>query len=539
VWLHVFDPHAPYRPPAPFNTQYASQPYYGEVAAVDAALAPLLDDVRGAKGPTLVVVTGDHGEALGDHGEASHGLFAYESTLRVPLIVAELGSDRGTQSVQRLQNKSFFADLAASVVSPAKLPSEVSSASARHVDIMPTILEAVGQAVPTDLPGRSLLSPAERRSDGTTRPVYFEAMSATLNRGWAPLAGVVVDREKYVDLPIAERYDLRADPGEQTNLAGRAPDRERALVDALRSYHAPPPGQRTNEDAQATARLRSLGYLSGNAPAKTRYTDADDPKRLIDLDKMMHDAVEAFSARRPAEAVQIYRQVIERRPGMSLAYRHLAFIEWQRGNPGGAIDALRSALEHGVSDVRVVTQLGGYLTDTNRVADAIHILEPAAKDPSVDDPDLLNSLGIAYARDGRGTDARATFERVLRINPESSIPLENLGVLALERGDLKEARADFDRAVRAAPNSSRAQAGVGTAALRAGDRATAFAAWTRAVELDPTNFDALYNLGVNLARDGQFAKARPYLEQFLKTAPEAFYAPDRRDVAALLARAAK
>src|SRR5207247_1594383 len=90
VWVHVFDPHAPYTPPPPFDTQYISKPYYGEVAAVDAALAQLLEDLRASPRPTLVVATGDHGEALGDHGEQSHGLFAYESTLRIPLIVAQL-----------------------------------------------------------------------------------------------------------------------------------------------------------------------------------------------------------------------------------------------------------------------------------------------------------------------------------------------------------------------------------------------------------------------------------------------------------------
>src|SRR5439155_17895410 len=108
VWVHVFDPHAPYRPPPPFDAQYAGRPYYGEVAATDAALAPLIDDVRAAERPTLVVVTGDHGEALGDHGEQSHGLFAYESTLRIPLIVTETAGQK-PQSAQRAQSKSFFA----------------------------------------------------------------------------------------------------------------------------------------------------------------------------------------------------------------------------------------------------------------------------------------------------------------------------------------------------------------------------------------------------------------------------------------------
>jgi arylsulfatase A-like enzyme/Flp pilus assembly protein TadD len=511
VWLHVFDPHAPYRPPPPLDAHYAQRPYYGEVAAVDAALAPLLDDVRGSERPTLVIVTGDHGEALGDHGEESHGLFAYESTLRVPLIAAELGggAPRGG--------------------------GEVSQGPAWHVDILPTILAALGQPIPPDLPGRSLLAAEARDGSTAAPPAYFEAMSATLNRGWAPLSGVLVGRDKLIDLPIPERYDLAADPREQTNLAARAPDRDRTLADALRAFHATAPGARVAEDAQTVARLRSLGYVSGSAPAKARYTDADDPKRLVEIDRMMHDAVEAFGARRPADAARIYQQVIEKRPDMSLAYRHLAFVEFQRGNPAGAIEALRRALSHGVTDPRIATQLGGYLTDTGRAAEAIQILEPGAREDAAD-PDALNTLGIAYASAGRGAQARATFERVLAINPESSVPLENLGVLALERGDLPQARGYFDRAVKAAPNSSRAHAGVGNVAMRAGDHPAAFAAWVRAVQLDPTNFEALYNLGVNLARDGDLTRARPVLEQFLKTAPEALYAQDRREVSKILAK---
>jgi Tfp pilus assembly protein PilF len=118
--------------------------------------------------------------------------------------------------------------------------------------------------------------------------------------------------------------------------------------------------------------------------------------------------------------------------------------------------------------------------------------------------------------------------------PGSSVPLENLGVLALEQGDVRGAKRYFDRAVAVAPDSSRAHAGVGTTALQSGDRKTAYEAWTRAVQLDPTNYDALYNLGVNLARDGRMDVARPYLDQFLRTAPPSLHANQLREVSRLL-----
>jgi choline-sulfatase len=512
LWLHVFDPHAPYRPPPPFDTQYSSRPYYGEVAATDAALAPLFDDVRGLARPTMVIVTADHGEALGDHGEQAHGLFAYESTLRVPLIVAETGggSDR-------------------------RRGAEVSSVPARHIDILPTILDATGQPPLTDLPGRSLLPAAERENGASPRPSYFEAMSAMLNRGGAPLTGVLAGRDKFIDLPIAERYDLAADPGEQTNLAGRSPERDRALAARLREFDAAQAGERRPESPEAIARLRALGYVAGAAPVKDRYTDADDPKRLVDLDAAMHRAFEAFAAQRSAEAVAIYRDVLTRRPDMAIAYRHLAFIEWQRGNPRGAVETLQRALDAHVTQPAVVAQLGGYLADTGRAADAVRLLEPLAKSPDAD-PETLNSLGIAYVRAGRRDEAQRIFERVLTVYPESSVPLENLGMLALERGDLATARRQFERAKQADPRSSRAHANLGVVAARSGDRATAIAEWKRAVELDPRNADALYNAGVTLARDGQLAAARPYLEQFMRVAPPAFYEKDLKEVAALLER---
>ena len=510
VWTHLFDPHAPYRPPAPYDAQYAGRLYYGEVAATDAALAPLFDELRAAEQPTLVIVTSDHGEALGDHGEQSHGLFAYESTLRIPLIIAELGG-------------------------AGRAGGEISSVAARHVDILPTILEAIGLARPADLPGRSLLPAGERRANAPPRTSYFEAMGAMLNRGWAPLAGVLVDRDKFINLPIPERYDLATDPAERSNLAGRSAERDRALAASLQVFSATVAGDRRADDPEAAARLRALGYVSGHAPAKARYTDADDPKRLVDLDQAIHSAVEAFSERRVSEAVAIYQRVIARRPDMAIAYRQLAFIEWQRGHPTAAIETLQRAIAAGVTQTSVLSQFGGYLGDTGRAAEGIRLLEPLARDATAD-VDTLNTLGIAYVRAGRLDEAARMFERVLAVDPDSSIPLENLGTMALERGDLAAARRDFERAVRADPRSSRAHAGVGVVALREGDRMTAIEAWRRAVQLDPTNFDALYNAGATLARDGQMDAARPYLEQFLKTAPPAFYAKDFKEVQRILGR---
>lgn len=509
AWVHVFDPHAPYRPPAPFDRQYADKPYYGEVAATDAALAPLLDDVGASPRPTIVIVTGDHGESLGEHGEETHGLFAYEATLHVPLIVAEIGHGGGESR------------------------GEVSPAPVRHVDLLPTVLDAVGQPIPADLPGRSLLPASERRSDAPPRPSYFEAMSAMLNRGWAPLTGILAGRDKYIDLPIPELYSLAEDPAEQENRAGRAPDLERTLAAGLRAFGAALPGARRTEDAETTARLRSLGYVSGDAPIKARYTQADDPKNLVDVDQAVHRGVDLYSSGQFDQAEEVYKQILSRRPDMAIAYRHLAFVEWQRGKVNEAIAVLRRAATEGVTHMGITTQLGTYLAETGHPADAIALLEPLAEG-QLNDADALNSLGIAYARAGRLDAARRIFDRVLTIDAESGIPLENLGVIDLERGDLEQARHHFEQAVRVDPKSSQAHSGMGVVAMRSGDRRAAIESWKQAVQLDRTNFDALYNLATTLAGDGQLDAARPYMQQFVASAPAAFYAKDIQEFSRVL-----
>jgi arylsulfatase A-like enzyme/Flp pilus assembly protein TadD len=516
AWVHVFEPHAPYRPPPPFDAQYA-RPYDGEVAATDAALAPLLDDARTAKRPVVVVVTGDHGEALGDHGEQTHGLFAYESTLRIPLILAEVGGAGGADRASTRRRRA----------------GEVSSVPARHVDILPTLLDAVGQPIPSDLPGRTLLPAGERRS-AAPRTSYFEAMSAVLNRGWAPLTGVLAGRDKYIDLPIPERYDLAADAAEATNLSRQSPERDRTLAAGLRSFNATLPGMRRTEAPEAAARLQALGYVSGDAPIKERYTEADDPKNLLVLDQAIHRGVELYMSRRYDDAIQNYRDIVARRPDMAIAYRHLAFVEWETGRTGPAIATLQQAMVAGVKHGGITSQLGTYLAESGNAEIAVRLLEPIVAGGGAPDVDTLNALGIAYARGGREQQAREIFDRMLSLDPESAMALENIGALDLARNAFDSARQAFTRAAELDPLSSQAHAGLGIVAMKRGERAAAIAAWKRAVELDSTNYDALYNLATTLARGGEMETARPYLERFARGAPAAFYEKDIREVTALL-----
>jgi tetratricopeptide (TPR) repeat protein len=500
AWVHVFDPHAPYAPPPPFDSQYASNLYAGEVAYVDSALGPLLDLAHAQPRPTAIVVTGDHGEALGDHGERTHGLFAYESTLHIPLIVAQVGG--GIVERQR---------------------AVTSGVSVRHVDILPTIADLLGISVPAGLPGRTLLTAADGEAD--PRPSYFEAMTAMLKRGWAPLTGVLDGREKFIDLPIDELYDVGRDPHEATNLARARPDRVHVLTALLTDLKPALPSAQAREAPDVRETLESLGYTSAPAPRKARYTGSDDPKNLIEIDRLMMDGIELHRDGHTDQAIANYQQVIAKRPDMGLAYRRLAYLLWERGRLVEAIATLRHALAVNGPDVDIEVRLGTYLAETDRVPEAIPMLEGAVRQDPMN-TDALNGLGIAYARAGREADALGTFERILSTSPHDAYALENVGTVYLQKRNLTAARDAFTKALASDPRSSRAHAGMGVIALESGDRERAFAEWKQAVAADPRNFDALFNLASELLQAGRTEEARPYVERFVNTAPKAMYGSD-------------
>jgi tetratricopeptide (TPR) repeat protein len=301
----------------------------------------------------------------------------------------------------------------------------------------------------------------------------------------------------------------------------------------LNGFDATLPGAQGREDSEVRARLQALGYISGSAARKPRYVEDDDPKRLIELDRLMMEGIDLHLAGRSAEAADAYRRVIARRPDMALAYHRLALIHWERGEPGAAIATLRDARAKHGPDIEIDVRLGTYLAETGVAAEAIAMLERATK-AAPDNRDALNALGIAYAEAGRDADALRTFQRILAIDPRDAPALENIGTVYLQRGTMPAAGEVFARAVEADPTSSRAHAGLGVVAQKSGRQADAITHWQRAVDLDAANFDALYNLATELAAAGRQAEARPYLEQFVRTAPPAFYGPDIERLAALL-----
>jgi arylsulfatase A-like enzyme/Tfp pilus assembly protein PilF len=491
LWVHLYDPHAAYEPPEPFASRYRDRLYLGEIAATDSFLAPLLSPLLDRREPpALVVVTGDHGEALGEHGEQTHGLFAYEGTLKVPLLVWGPGIEPGRDT-----------------------------RAARHVDIAPTVLAALGVPAPPGLPGRSLLLPPASVGEDS----YFEALTTALNRGWAPLRGMLRGHRKLIELPLPELYDLAADPAEAHNLYDQDRPVARALARALPAESAWPP-RKGAVSAEEEARLRSLGYGGGQAAAAARssYTAADDPKTLIGVDRKLHDVIDAYSRHRYELAVRLARECITARPDFSEAYENLALSLRQLERPEEAIAALRDGLAHGGDRRALSLQLGLALSEAGRPQEAVAILQPFAVQGGTESAETLNALGIALSDAGEHPRAIATLERARKAEPENPKTLENLGIvlLRMERRDaardrLRQALALNDRL----PISWNT---LGVALFQGGDAAGALAAWKRAVDLDPRQMDALYNLGLVAAQSGRAAEARTALERFLRAAP-----PDR------------
>lgn len=487
IWIHLYDPHAPYRAPEPFGSQYRNDPYLGEIAAVDDVLGKQIGPLL--KNDTLVIVTSDHGEGLGDHGELTHGLFAYEPTLRVPLVVWR----------------------------KPVLRHRVENASVRHIDIAPTILEAASVKKPDPLMGESLFAA------GPSRDSYFESLSTNINRGWAPLTGVIHRELKYIDLPVAELYDLPRDPREANNLrAERRREVEEARAILAKTATASAASGRSVSSEEA-AQLRSLGYVAGSASPKSAYTVADDPKNLVAIDNKMHEVIDAYERHDLTAALRLAKEVVASRPEMAAGRELLAFVLQQSERVPDAIENLRVAIRNGKGNDSARVQLGLLLTEQGKTSEAVKVLSPLA---SGNDPDALNAYGIALADEGKFDDAAQQFRRVLQLDPNNAPALQNLGVVALRRDDVRSAQDFLTRALELNARLPLALNTLGVVFARQGDSARAVESWKRAVAVDPRQYDALYNIGLVEGRAGHVAEAREALSRFVATAPKERYAAD-------------
>ncbi|MFN8059331.1 MAG: sulfatase-like hydrolase/transferase [Vicinamibacterales bacterium] len=513
AWVHLYDPHAPYDAPDRLVSTGAHAAYDNEVAYVDRELGRTLQELQshGLLERTLIIVTSDHGESLGEHGESTHGLFAYESTLRVPLVMVGPGVPARTIATPRVG----------------------------HVDILPTVLDLIGLPAPTSaLDGRSLRSLMEGRRE-TPRAIYFEALDANLTRDWAPLTGVIDLDRKLIDLPLPELYDLARDPDESTNLHDVDATTARRLVLRVEDLRRPlsepaAPATTAAPDRESVARLQALGYVGGTGGATTRtYGDADDPKRLVALNERFTTALRLASDRRVDEAMGVFRASVESRPTFIAAWATGAKTLLDSGRPHEALEWLSRAPAPVQSAPDILRHAAGAYLAAGSPGEAVRVLEVERNQhaPSVDS---LNLLGIAYGAVGRIADARRAFEASLALAPRSAGTWNNLGVLALREGREQEALDAFREAVTFDPSYVDAWLGLGQLQVsRAPDEA--IASWRKALSLEPGNFDTLFNLAMLLA-DRRPADALPVLRRFVAEAPADRYASDIAKARAILTR---
>ncbi len=508
AFIHLWDPHHPYLPPSPFKESHPEDLYAGEIAYVDDALGRFLNELEKLNqlDNTLIVLTADHGEGLGDHGEKTHGMFAYESTLHVPLILHWNGVLPGGRRI------------------PARV---------RLIDATPTVIELAGRDPLPSYQGDSLVPLILDPSGEEGRQTYFEAMAFNLNRNWAPLTGLYDGNDKYVDLPIPELYDLAHDPGELRNRADEDVETIEGMREILEGVIASNSTEESREiktsavDSETAARLQALGYVvdPGQPRGSQEFTEDDDPKRLVHLSDKLDEGVAYHAAGRSEEAKRLFREIIAERPSFSNAHANLAHVLQETGQLGEAIQVLENALEKGYQTRTMMGRLGLYLQESGDIEKSVQVLESVIEtDPTY--AEAYNYLSTSYAQLGRMQDAVQTVRKLLDLDPSYASGYSNLGSIFLGANRVEDAETNFRRALDLDPRLAKGWNGLGVVYARTGRQQEAIDAWKRTVELDPRQYDTIYNLGTMLTQLNRFDQAIPYLEQFVRTAPPGQYGDD-------------
>ena len=488
LWVHYYDPHAPYEPPGPLAERFRASPYDGEIASVDAQVSRLLrgigDDAALAR--TLVLVTADHGEALGEHGEGTHGLFVYDATLKVPWIMAGPG------------------------VAAGAVPKTV----ARGVDVLPTLLDLAGLAVPKDLEGRSL-RPAVEGKAMVDAPAYAESVYAEREFGWAPLFALRTASFKLIEAPRPELYDLAADPREATNLMDREPARAEELRTRLKgALSRPARAAAAQVDAVTAERLAALGYLGGGKAPGAPGAAGRDPKDGVRLMPRLNRGM-SVARTDPPTAIRELTAVLAEDPGLLMARRTLAVAYASARQHDRAVAELRRLEKERALSAEDAIVLGDNLRFAGRLAEAAEVLQRAAREnPRFAQPWL--SLAEVHIKEGRNAEAAAAYERVLGLVPDHLEALRGLGDLALLEGRLDDAERRYGRILEVDAGDPGAMTKLGVLRMRAGRREEALALFRRAVERDANNGEALLYLAGALASGGQPAQALPYFERALE-----------------------
>jgi choline-sulfatase len=478
LWIHLYDPHAPYTPPDRFRERVKT-PYDGEIAFADEQIARVFDWLRAHRldDHTMIVVAGDHGEGLGDHGERTHGMLLYDSTLRVPLVVSAPGLTAGTR---------------ADAVS--------------LIDIAPTILRAAGVTPPAEMKGQDLvrLKPDTTGTNTTgtntssvrLQPDLYSETNYPLAAGWSALQALTDGRWMTIRAGAAtEVYDVQSDPAETHDVAAAQAGVAAAMSARAGAIHASggaSGGAAISADARE--RLRSLGYVASSAQPSSG-SRAPNPAARIAVWNDFEAALTLLNARRPAEALTRLRKLAAENPDAPTIAMTYARALKEAGQLDAALAAYRDAGKRWPTDALLLHDL------------AVTAREAAG-----------HASGAAAA--ARLDEAARADQAAATVAPDSAQAINGLGLLAIDGGRAAEAVRAFERATTLDPNNASYWTNLGNAKRAVGDAAGAEQAYRGAFALDASAGDAANGLGVLLVEAHKFAEAAPWFERALAASPD-------------------
>ncbi len=479
LFVHFFDPHIPYNIHPEFP---GLSPYDSEIRVADAAVGRLIEYLGKTLDRTLIVITGDHGESLGEHGEKTHGVFIYDATLHVPLILRGEGIERGKRD--------------------ARLVS--------LVDVFPTILSAIGIAATMNVDGVDLLK-------GESHPsIYAESFYPRLELGWSELRALRTAEKKFISAPTPEFYDLESDAGESRNLhstgspemAGMSTE----LAEQIKSDTTPEPQQ---PDAETRQALKALGYIQGGG--STIAKNLPDPKDRILLLAIIDQATTLVDAGSPEQAAALLKPEVAREPdNPELATLYADSLE-KAGLEKPLEDFFSKSARLGYP--RLLIALARRCCDRGETARARDLLHTALVS-GADEAQVCNEMGIAFAMDGRVKEAEDQLRRAINLDPNFRDAWTNLGHLFNQRNDCRSASDAYRRAREIGRPSSSLLNGAAVAAINCGDSQEAEQLLRSAVQLDPDSPTIKINLARLLLTEGRKKEAIDLLDGISEKLPD-------------------
>jgi arylsulfatase A-like enzyme/Flp pilus assembly protein TadD len=494
AWVHLYDPHAPYDPPEPYRSRHAGDLYSGEIAYTDHVVGRLLGWLRdrGQLDHTLVVLTADHGESLGEHGEAAHAYFIYDSTTAVPLVIRTPWKDRGRPKTQ-----------------------------VASVDILPTILDLLGLPPEPGIDGRSLVRTLFDSGTELGHVAYSETYFPRFHFGWQHLQAMRNGRYHFIEAPTPEFYDLATDPGETQNIYKAYSQRAQELRVLLRKWAGTTSGsvpERQKLDPETLQNLAALGYV-GTAGDVDPQAVLPDPKDKIRLFARMGAAKDAAQSDRLEEAVEKMRAVIAEDPKIIDA--HLTLGNWlaKTKKSTEAIAEYKEVLTLHPDDETAMSNLAHLYRSLGRSDAAIAGYKAALKlDPK--SPQNWYQLATLYLDLGRTDDARETFRQALVFSPNMGSAYNSLGAIAFRTGDLEEAEHLIRKGLLLEPRMPRGHFNLARVLEARGDRKDAEGLYREELEIYADNGKARFNLAQLLREEGDPEGYIRELRNGVQKAPE-------------------